>query len=170
MGSNMKFLVVLSFAVAAQAAPQLLHGGVGIHAIPTVVKQEVKYKTAAFEPVEADTPADATLIELKETEHTYDALVPGPVTYAAAGLHLGLPYAAPCCESGAPRSEEDRAPCHHLQPWLPLWSWSWLPLWSWSWLPLWSPPCSCCCCRRESRGIERKSFYDFATVSLIKAD
>merc|ERR1712243_315757 len=74
---------------------QLLYGGVGIHAIPSVVKQEVKYKTAAFEPVEADTPADATLIELKETEHTYDALVPGPVTYAAAGLHLGLPYAAP---------------------------------------------------------------------------
>merc|ERR1712134_209964 len=93
--SSMKFLVVLSFAVAAQAAPQLLYGGVGIHAIPSVVKQEVKFKTAAFEPVEAATPADATLIELKETEHTYDALVPGPVTYAATGLHLGLPYAAP---------------------------------------------------------------------------
>merc|ERR1712177_83004 len=93
--SNMKFLVVLSFAVAAHAAPQLLYGGVGIHAIPTVVKQEVKYKTAAFEPVEADTPADATLIELKETERKFDTLAPGPLTYAATGLHLGLPYAAP---------------------------------------------------------------------------
>merc|ERR1712243_270362 len=71
------------------------YGGLGIQAIPSVVKQEVKYKTAAFEPVEADTPADATLIELKETEHKFDTLVPGPVTYAATGLHLGLPYAAP---------------------------------------------------------------------------
>merc|ERR1711935_377193 len=92
--SNMKFLVVLSFAVATNAAPQLLYGGLGIQAFPTVVKQEIKYKTAAFEPVEADTPADATLIELKETEHKFDTLVPGPVTYAATGLHYGLPYAA----------------------------------------------------------------------------
>ena len=36
-----------------------------VHAVPTVAKQTVKYKTAAFEPVEADTPADAQLIELK---------------------------------------------------------------------------------------------------------
>merc|ERR1711935_1294405 len=92
--ANMKFLVVLSLAVATNAAPQLLYGGLGIHAIPSVVKQEVTYKTAAFKPVVADTPADATLIELKETEHKFDTLVPGPVTYAATGLHYGLPYAA----------------------------------------------------------------------------
>jgi hypothetical protein len=89
---NFLFQVVLSLAVAAQAAPQLLYGGVGIHAIPTVVKQEVKYKTAAFEPVEADTPADATLIELKETEHKFDTLVPGPVQYAHTGFPLGYGY------------------------------------------------------------------------------
>merc|ERR1719463_351624 len=65
----MKFLVVLSAACAiATGAPQLVYGGYGlglgaVHAVPTVAKQTVKYKTAAFEPVEADT------------------LVPGPVNY-----------------------------------------------------------------------------------------
>ena len=34
------------------------------------------------------------LIELKETEHKFDTLVPGPITYAATGLTYGLPYAA----------------------------------------------------------------------------
>merc|ERR1719330_796292 len=112
----MKFLVVLSAACAiATGAPQLVYGGYGlglgaVHAVPTVAKQTVKYKTAAFEPVEADTPADAQLIELKETEHSYDTLVPGPVSYvhtpavygyglhgypAALGYHgLGLPIVA----------------------------------------------------------------------------
>merc|ERR1719420_2509464 len=83
----MKFLVVLaSLAVVAHGAPQLVYGGYGlglgtIHAVPTVAKQTIKYKTAAFEPVEADTPADAQLIELKETEHTHEILVPGPLKY-----------------------------------------------------------------------------------------
>merc|ERR1712061_880001 len=54
-------------------------------------------------------PADAQLIELKETDHSYDVLVPGPVKYVStpvayphaygyAGLGLpyyGLPVAAP---------------------------------------------------------------------------
>merc|ERR1739847_69697 len=97
--------------------PQLLYGGYAgypyaahtVHAVPTVAKHTVNYKTAAFEPVEAATHADAKLIELKETEHSYDVLVPGPVKYVStpvayphaygyAGLGLpyyGLPVAAP---------------------------------------------------------------------------
>merc|ERR1711982_54862 len=108
--------VVLSVVIAAtQSAPQLLGYPYGLgyaytitHAVPTTVKKTFTYKTAAFEPVEADTPADAKLIELKETEHSYDALVPGPVKYvssvvpAVAGYHLpyyGLPVvAAPAAE------------------------------------------------------------------------
>ena len=46
--------------------------------------QTITYKTAAFEPVEADTPADAKLIELKETEHKHDILVPGPTQYISS--------------------------------------------------------------------------------------
>merc|ERR1719367_553039 len=101
----MKFLVVLSVVIAAtQSAPQLLGYPYGLGYAHTIT-----YKTAAFEPVEADTPADAKLIELKETEHSYDALVPGPVKYvssvvpAVAGYHLpyyGLPVvAAPAAEA-----------------------------------------------------------------------
>merc|ERR1711918_255327 len=80
--SNMKFLVVFSvLAVSAHSAPQLLYGGYGlpyaahtVHAVPTVAKKTLTYKTAAIEPVEAATPADAKLISLKETEHSYDVL------------------------------------------------------------------------------------------------
>merc|ERR1739844_11509 len=110
MGSAMKFLVVLSAACAiATGAPQLLYGGYGlgaIHAVPTVAKQTLTYKTAAFEAVEADTPADAQLIELKETEHSHDILVPGPVNYVHTpavygyGLHGGL-LAAPAIAAAA---------------------------------------------------------------------
>ena len=46
-----------------------------------IVVQTLTYKTAAFEPVDAATPADAQKIELKETEHSLDYLVPGPVKY-----------------------------------------------------------------------------------------
>merc|ERR1711997_89088 len=97
---NMKFLVVLSaLAVAAHGAPQLLYGGYGlgaIHAVPTVAKQTLTYKTAAFEAVHAATPADAQLIELKETEHSHDIPVPGPVQYVhspAVATYAGYPYA-----------------------------------------------------------------------------
>merc|ERR1739838_851261 len=108
MGSNMKFLVVLSaIAVAvANGAPQLpyAYGGYGlglgsVHAIPTVAKQTFTYKTAAFEAVDAATPADAQLIELKETEHSHDILVPGPTQYvhhpavATYAGYAGYPYA-----------------------------------------------------------------------------
>merc|ERR1711997_672758 len=121
--SNMKFLVVFSvLAVSVQSAPQLLYGGYAgypyaaahtVHAVPTVAKQTVNYKTAAFEPVDAATPADAKLIELKETEHSYDVLVPGPVKYVStpvalphaygyAGLpYYGLPLAAPAAAEAA---------------------------------------------------------------------
>merc|ERR1719277_907437 len=116
----MKFLVVLSVVIAAtQSAPQLLGYPYGLgyaHTIPTTVKKTFTYKTAAFEPVEADTPADAKLIELKETEHSYDALVPGPVKYvssvvpAIAGYHLpyyGLPVvAAPAAEAAVEEAAE----------------------------------------------------------------
>merc|ERR1712003_467395 len=105
----MKFLVVLSaFVAASQAAPQLVYPyGLGYshaitHAVPTTVKKTLTYKTAAFEPVDAATPADAQKIELKETEHSLDYLVPGPVaapavSYAAyPGLlpYAGLPVVA----------------------------------------------------------------------------
>merc|ERR1719221_1783869 len=94
----MKFLVVLSaFIAASGAAPQLVYPyGLGYsHAIPTTVKKTLTYKTAAFEPVDAATPADAQKIELKETEHSLDYLVPGPVKYVTS--HVAAPalgYAA----------------------------------------------------------------------------
>merc|ERR1712180_132800 len=78
-------------------------GSSGIHAVPSVAKQTITYKTAAFEPVEADTPADTELLEIKETEHSIDTLVPGPVTYHHTpavygyGLHGGI-LAAPTVE------------------------------------------------------------------------
>jgi len=102
----MKSLVLLSTVCAlTSGAPQVIYGGYGyglgaIHAVPTLAKQTVTYKTAAFEPVAAETPADAELIELKETEHSYDTLVPGPVQYTHTpavygyGLHGGI-IAAP---------------------------------------------------------------------------
>ena len=68
-----------------------------------MAKQTITYKTAAFEPVEADTPADTELLEIKETEHSIDTLVPGPVTYHHTpavygyGLHGGI-LAAPTVE------------------------------------------------------------------------
>merc|ERR1712024_88802 len=101
-----KFLVVISALVAlSSAAPQLLYGGYPYaaypssltytHAVPTTVKKTLTYKTAAFEPVDAATPADAQKIELKETEHSLDYLVPGPVKYVTS--HVTAPavsYAA----------------------------------------------------------------------------
>merc|ERR1719336_2934256 len=103
----MKFLVVLSAACAiSTGTPQLVYGGYGlglgaVHAVPTVAKQTVKYKTAAFEPVEADTPADAQLIELKETEHSYDTLVPGPVNYVHTPAVYGYGAVAPAIAAAA---------------------------------------------------------------------
>merc|ERR1712045_721894 len=117
----MKFLVVLSAFVAAS---QLVYPyGLGYshaitHAVPTTVKKTLTYKTAAFEPVDAATPADAQKIELKETEHSLDYLVPGPVKYVTktvaapalsyAGLpyhgllpYAGLPVTAPAAEAAA---------------------------------------------------------------------
>merc|ERR1712233_196519 len=78
--TKMKSLILFSvIAASCSAAPQLLYAGypgyaATVHAVPTVAKQTITYKTAAFEPVEADTPADAKLIELKETEHSHDIL------------------------------------------------------------------------------------------------
>merc|ERR1711988_527672 len=94
----MKFLVVLSaFVAVSQAAPQLVYPyGLGYsHAVTHAVKKTLTYKTAAFEPVDAATPADAQKIELKETEHSLDYLVPGPVKYVPS--HVAAPavsYAA----------------------------------------------------------------------------
>merc|ERR1712200_320740 len=65
--------------------------------------QTITYKTAALEPVAADTPASTELLEVKETEHSFDTLVPGPVTYPhppavyGYGLHGGI-VAAPAVE------------------------------------------------------------------------
>merc|ERR1712110_973289 len=118
----MKFLVVLSaFVAASQAAPQLVYPyGLGYshaitHAVPTTVKKTLTYKTAAFEPVDAATPADAQKIELKETEHSLDYLVPGPVKYVtshvaapAPGLlpYAGLPVVAAPAAAEAEAVEE----------------------------------------------------------------
>merc|ERR1712036_120525 len=78
--TTMKFLVVFALAVA-------------------VAKSTIKYKTAAFEPVDVATPADAVKIELKETEHEQEILTP-TIKYVAnpapvaVGYHgLGLGYA-----------------------------------------------------------------------------
>jgi len=57
--------------------------------------------------VDAATPADAQLIKLKETEHSFDTLVPGPVKYVHApavygyGLHGGI-IAAPAVSAAEP--------------------------------------------------------------------
>merc|ERR1712214_236299 len=68
-----------------------------------------------FEPVEADTPADAKLITLKETEHSYDVLVPGPTKYISTPVAyphalgyagLGLPYYGLPLAVAAPAAEE----------------------------------------------------------------
>jgi hypothetical protein len=73
-----------------------------------VAKQTITYKTAAFEAnADAATPADAQLLELKETEHSFDTLVPGPVKYVHTpavygyGLHGGL-LAAPAIAAAEP--------------------------------------------------------------------
>merc|ERR1712106_61228 len=101
-------VVLSAIAVAvANGAPQLpyAYGGYGyglghVQAIPTVAEETIKYKTAAFEAVDAATPADAQLIELKETEHSHDILVPGPTQYvhhapavATYAGYAGYPYA-----------------------------------------------------------------------------
>merc|ERR1719391_749925 len=125
----MKSLILISvLAASCSAAPQLLYAGypgyaATVHAVPTVAKQTITYKTAAFEPVEADTPADAKLIELKETEHSHDIFVPGPTQYISspavaythalgyAGLPLayhGLPVvAAPAAAAAAEAEAEE---------------------------------------------------------------
>ncbi|ROT69719.1 cuticle protein [Penaeus vannamei] len=70
-----------------------------LHAVPTVTKQTVE--TKQFEPVDANTPADTTKIELTTKEH--EISVPAvkyvqpvvnvkPVTYTALS-HAVLPYA-----------------------------------------------------------------------------
>merc|ERR1711887_67787 len=81
----------LSSCCCCYAAPQLLYGG-ATHVIPQVATKTLTYKTAAFEPVEADTPADAQLIELKETEHSYDVLVPAApkIVHTPAVAYAGL--------------------------------------------------------------------------------
>merc|ERR1719186_1843414 len=95
----MKFLVVLALAVAAAHAGVVLpYAGLG-YGVPAVAKSTIKYKTAAFEPVDVATPADAVKIELKETEHEQEILTP-TIKYVAnpapvaVGYHgLGLGYA-----------------------------------------------------------------------------
>merc|ERR1712061_231138 len=98
---GMKLLVVFSvLAVSVQSAPQLLYGGYAgypyaghaVHAVPTVAKHTVNYKTAAFEPVDAATPADAQLIELT----VLDAY-----GYAGLGFPWTLPVAAPAAAEAA---------------------------------------------------------------------
>merc|ERR1712055_757178 len=124
--TTMKFLVVLFLAVAAAHAGVVLpyaglgYGYAGVHAVPAVAKSTIKYKTAAFEPVDVLTPADAVKIELKETEH--EILTPTikyvanplPAVVGAVGYHglglgyhgLGLGYGLPLVHAAAPAAEE----------------------------------------------------------------
>merc|ERR1719347_2495460 len=81
----MNSLIVLFCAIAAQAAyvPYLPY--LPYHhkaAVPSVAKSTITYKTAAFEPVDAATPADTHKIELVEKEHSQDVYTP-TYTYAA---------------------------------------------------------------------------------------
>merc|ERR1719369_950575 len=100
----MKFLIVLSCAVAAAQSAVVLPGYAGYaglgyhglgygHVVPTVAKSTIKYKTAAFEPVDVATPADAIKIELVETEHEQEILTPIYAHVAAPAYH-GLPLVA----------------------------------------------------------------------------
>jgi len=79
---------------AANPVPQLLYRG-AIQVVPAGSKQTITYKTAAFVPVDANTPADSQLIKLKETEHSQDILVPQPVDYIhtpTVATYAGYPY------------------------------------------------------------------------------
>merc|ERR1712083_1227211 len=92
--TTMKFLIVLALSAAA-------------------AQSTIKYKTAAFEPVDVATPADAIKIELKETENEQEILTPtikyvanpAPVAVGYHGLGLGyagLGYAGLGYGSGLP--------------------------------------------------------------------
>merc|ERR1712055_1264497 len=118
--TTMKFLIVLALAVAAAHAGVVLPYaglGYGLHAVPAVAKSTIKYKTAAFEPVDVLTPADAVKIELKETEHEQEILTPTikyvanplPAVVGAVGYHglgLGYGYGLPLVHAAAPAAEE----------------------------------------------------------------
>merc|ERR1711974_9571 len=128
--TTMKFLVVLFLAVAAAHAGVVLpyaslgYGYAGVHAVPAVAKSTIKYKTAAFEPVDVLTHADAVKIELKETEHEQEILTPTikyvanplPAVVGAVGYHglglgyhglgLGYGYGLPLVHAAAPAAEE----------------------------------------------------------------
>merc|ERR1740128_816146 len=91
--SKMKTLIVLFCAAAAQGAVYLPHAYHAAAAYPVhgVAKSTITYKTAAWEPVDAATPAATQKIELKETEHEQEILTP-TLTYAHAPVvNYGLP-------------------------------------------------------------------------------
>merc|ERR1719334_1962588 len=97
----MNSLIVL-FCVATAAQAALLPAFYGAHVaqvVPTVAKSTITYKTAAYEPVDAATPADTKKIELVETEHTKDVYTPTYTTTYGAALHH--PIAAPFGVYGA---------------------------------------------------------------------
>merc|ERR1740128_811416 len=91
--SKMKTLIVLFCAAATQGAVYLPHAYHAAAAYPVhgVAKSTITYKTAAWEPVDAATPAATQKIELKETEHEQEILTP-TLTYAHAPVvNYGLP-------------------------------------------------------------------------------
>merc|ERR1740128_1600868 len=91
--SKMKTLIVLFCAAAAQGAVYLPHAYHAAAAYPVhgVAKSTITYKTAAWEPVDAATPAATQKIELKETEQEQEILTP-TLTYAHAPVvNYGLP-------------------------------------------------------------------------------
>ena len=91
--------MICAYKLTSKISPRFLVSYISpvvyIQYIHFIVVQTLTYKTAAFEPVDAATPADAQKIELKETEHSLDYLVPGPVKYVTS--HVAAPavsYAA----------------------------------------------------------------------------
>merc|ERR1711976_342636 len=89
--SIMKTLIVLSCALAAaQCAVVLPHVGAYTYPVHSVAKSTIKFKTAAFEPVDAATPAATQKLELIEKEHEQEILTP-TITYATAPV-VHAPY------------------------------------------------------------------------------
>ncbi|XP_037074025.1 uncharacterized protein LOC119095271 [Pollicipes pollicipes] len=84
-------------SVVSYAAPAVHYTTpVVSYAVPEVKKVEATFKTATLDKVEADTPADTSLLKVTEKEH--ETYVPSVVPYAAPAVHYTAPvvsYAVP---------------------------------------------------------------------------
>merc|ERR1740128_1471998 len=124
--SKMKTLIVLFCAAAAQGAVYLPHAYHAAAAYPVhgVAKSTITYKTAAWEPVDAATPAATQKIELKETEHEQEiptlTYAHAPVVnYGLPAVHAALPavHALPATYAALPAIHHAALPAiHHALP------------------------------------------------------